>query len=97
MSECVPLTGDSAGMRALASALRQTASSVSACDSAASPKVACLTFTGPAATRLQSALGDWHSDLSSAANLLNDAADLLVRAASDLDEERARLARLEHE
>jgi hypothetical protein len=83
-------------MRDLARALRQTAASVAACDSSVWPKATSLTFTGPAADRLQHALGDWHGDVVSAANLLGDAADLLLRAAAELDEERARLARLAH-
>lgn len=95
MSDCVPLVGDTEGMRDLATALRQTSSSVAACDASAWPKATSLSFTGPAASRLQDALGAWHSDLNAAANLLIETADLLVRTAAELDDERARLARLE--
>jgi uncharacterized protein YukE len=96
MSNCEPLVGDTSGMRELAGALRRSASSISACDSAAYPKASSLSFVGPAATRLQDAVGAWHRDLTSTVNLLGDAADLLVRVAAAIDDERARLARLEH-
>jgi hypothetical protein len=97
MTDLPEVVGDSDGMRALASALRQTAASVSSCDSSAWPKVATLTFTGPAAGNLQAALSVWHGDVTSAANTLSDAADLLVRAAAQVDADRAARARLEQQ
>ena len=97
MTDLPPVVGDSNGMRDLAMALRRTASSVSSCDASGWPQVAALSFTGPAATRLQTALSGWHIDVMSAANMLGDAADLLMRAAAQVDAERAARALLEQQ
>jgi uncharacterized protein YukE len=94
MSDCSSVAGNSSGMRELASALRQAATTAASCDAAVWPKARDLSFTGPAATRLQATLLDWHRDTTAAANALVDAAEILLRAAAEVDAERARLARL---
>jgi hypothetical protein len=93
MDDRSPVVGDSDGMRALATALRQVGTTVAACDSSVWAKAGSLEFVGPAATRLRAVLQSWHGDLGTATNALEDAADLLVRAAAEIDTERARLAR----
>jgi hypothetical protein len=80
-------------MRELAAVLRKAAATAASCDAAVWPKARVLSFTGPAATRLQSALLEWHRDARAATNALVDAADLLVRTAADVEAARAHLAR----
>jgi hypothetical protein len=89
-----PIIGDPAGMRALAGTLRSAANSLGTVDDSVWGKARRTSFTGPAADRLSGAMGAWHGDISGAANELSDAADLLLRAATDVEtalRERARL------
>jgi uncharacterized protein YukE len=88
-----PIVGDPAGMRALAATLRSAANTLGNADDSVWSKARATSFTGPAAERLKGAMGAWHGDMSSAANELSDTADLLVRAAAEVEaaqRERAR-------
>ena len=91
----VDVVGDPNGMRALASALRSTASAVAATDSAVWRRAPVLEFSGPAAERLAAEMKAWHATVSGAARELDETADLLLRAASQVEEELANRARLE--
>jgi hypothetical protein len=94
VSEIPPVIGDPAGMRALASTLRGAASSLGNADDAVWSKASSLSFVGPAANRLASAIGSWHGDISGASHRLSDTAALLERAATDVEiaqRERQRL------
>jgi hypothetical protein len=89
-----PIVGDPGGMRALAAALRSTARAVGATDHSAWSRASVLEFSGPAARRLASEMVAWHDAVHGAAVELNDAADLLLRSAAEVDrqiEERERL------
>ena len=81
------VTGDPAGMRALAAALRSTAAAVGASDSAVWGRACVLEFSGPAATRLADEMRAWHTTVRSAADELLATADLLLRAAAQVEQE----------
>jgi uncharacterized protein YukE len=87
-------------MRALAAALRSTASAASATDSTVWGRASVVEFSGPAADRLASEMKGWHEAVSGAARQLDATADLLLRAAAQVEQEianRARLLRLMRE
>jgi hypothetical protein len=91
-----PIVGDPAGMRSLAAALRSTAQAVDAADSSVWSRASVLEFSGPAAERIASEMGAWHADVRGVAVELDDTADLLVRAAAEVErqiQERERLLR----
>ena len=89
------VTGDPAGMRALAAALRSTAAQIDAVDSTVYGKVSCLSFTGPAATRLASEVRTWHGSVSRVTTSLTDTAAALERGATEVEAEQAARARLQ--
>lgn len=87
-------------MRSLAASLRATSNTVGGIDAAVWQKVSGLTFTGPAADRLVSTIGGWHSGVSNAAASLASTAAMLERVATEVEEaqvaERARLLEQHH-
>jgi hypothetical protein len=87
--------GDPAGMRALATALRSTAAQIEGVDAAVYGKAGCLSFTGPAATRIASEVRGWHGSISGVVTSLQGAAALLERSASDVEAEQIARARLQ--
>jgi hypothetical protein len=84
-------------MRALAAALRSTASKASTVDQAVWSHVSALHFTGPAARRIAGEVRTWHGEVSGAVNELNDTAGLLDRAAADVEREQIARLRLIHQ
>lgn len=92
-----PVVGDPAGMRALAAALRSTASNVSSVDQAVWGHVSALHFSGPAATRIAGEVRAWHGEVSGAADRLNEAAGLLERSAADVELQQIARARMIHQ
>ena len=81
-------------MRALAAALRSTASAASATDSSVWGRASVVEFSGPAADRLAGEMRSVHDAVSGAARELNATADLLLRAAAQVEQEIANRARL---
>jgi hypothetical protein len=86
--------GDPAGMRALAAALRSTASNTASADEAVWSRATAMQFTGPAATRIAGTIRAWHGEVSGAAQQLAETAALLERSAADVEAEQAARARL---
>jgi hypothetical protein len=82
--------GDPAGMRDLAATLRAAADSIAAADHLVWRQATSLEFEGRAAGRLADVMRGWHGELSGAADALSATADLLLRAATEVEEELAR-------
>jgi hypothetical protein len=83
-------------MRSLAAALRSTAQAVGATDSSVWSRASVVEFSGPAAERLAAEMSAWHASVKGAADELVATADLLLRAATQVEEElRARERLLE--
>jgi hypothetical protein len=90
-----PVAGDPAGMRALAANLRAVAESIEPDDGALRTVVDVMTFRGPAAVRVRGRVDG--ATGGPALGELHRTADLLVRAAAQVEDaqaERARLLRL---
>src|SRR6185312_11367325 len=92
-----PVVGDPAGMRALAAALRSTASKASTVDQAVWGHVSALHFTGPAANRIAGEVRAWHGEVSGAVAELNETAGLLERAAAEVEREQVARLRMIHQ
>jgi glutamine synthetase type III len=82
-----PIVGDPDGMRVLANALRSTARAVGTTDHSVWSRASVLEFSGPAADRIASEMVAWHGSVHGAAVELNDAADLLMRAAAEVEQQ----------
>ena len=89
--------GDPAGMRDLAATLRAAADSIAAADHVVWSQATSLEFEGRAAGRLADVMRGWHGELSGAADALSDTADVLLRAATQVEEELARITRQSRE
>jgi hypothetical protein len=84
-----PVVGDPAGMRALATALRTAAADFASIGSSIASLVNGLDFEGPAARRIRGRVHDRTSVIETAARGLNDLADLLMRAAAEVEAAQA--------
>jgi hypothetical protein len=77
-------------MRDLAATLRAAAQSIAATDQLVWSQAKRIELEGPHGVRLAEVMRGWHGDMSGAADALSDTADLLLRAASQVEEELAR-------
>jgi len=90
------VVGDPAGMRALASTLRSTASQIGQVESSIGSAVAGMTFEGPAGTRFRGRARGVGRAARSAAGRLEDVAATLERSATQVEQDQAdRLRKLE--
>ena len=90
------VVGDPAGMRALASTLRSTASRIASVDSSISGAVSAMTFEGPAGNRFRDRARGIGRVASNAATTLEGVAAALDRSAAQVEQAQAdRLRRLE--
>src|ERR1044071_238056 len=91
-----PVVGDPAGMRALASALRNDAQSVGFVAASAAGTVDSLEFYGPAADRIKTGMGLRARSAGTLVDRLVALAALLDRAATEVEAaQRARERKLE--
>ena len=90
------VVGDPAGMRALASTLRSTATRIANVDSSISGAVSAMTFEGPAGNRFRDRARGIGRVASNAATTLEGVAAALDRSAAQVEQAQAdRLRRLE--
>ncbi len=90
------VVGDPAGMRALASTLRSTATRIANVDSSISSAVSAMTFEGPAGNRFRDRARGIGRVASNAATTFEGVAAALERSATGVEQAQAdRLRRLE--
>jgi len=88
----MPVVGDPAGMRAAAAQLRFRAERCSMLAADVDQAMTSMTFSGPAADRWRTAVGDQSNRLRTGSVRLAEAADTLLREAAVV--EQARLTEL---
>jgi uncharacterized protein YukE len=93
--DCVWLTGDPGGMRALAGSLRGFASGIEALQGEGDGDVAAMTFEGPAGDSFRARMQRASKAGSQAAGQLRDLAATLESAASQVEAAQAEQAREE--
>jgi len=89
-----PVAGDPAGMRALAGRLRSVADSVGHDDGGIRSSILVMHFRGPAAMLMRKRVAGILARSGTASSQLSDAADQLMRAATQVEEAQRDRARL---
>jgi hypothetical protein len=79
-----PIPGDPAGMRALAAGLRADAGSIALVAAEVDARMSATEFIGPAADRLQHAVGGSAKDCGKLADRLITLAGILERSATEV-------------